>query len=150
MSESLYRDLLLDHMRHPRFSGKVEPADLRASAYNPLCGDELELTLALDGDCIREARTQVRGCSVCVASASMMGELIQGVSLSQAETYGTLFREAMSSGELPSETIEPLRPLLEIRKHKSRVKCALLVWNALEGCLREPQPSNDPTDTLNW
>jgi|TARA_B100000809_G_scaffold186903_2_gene185122 nitrogen fixation NifU-like protein len=139
VSESLYRDLLLDHMRHPRFAGKVEPADRTASAYNPLCGDELELTLALTGDCIREARAQVRGCSVCVASASMMGELIQGVSLSQATTYGTLFREAMSSGELSSDAIASLRPLLEIRKHKSRVKCALLAWNALEGCLKNSE-----------
>jgi len=141
VSESLYRDVLLDHMRHPRFSGKVEPADRAASAHNPLCGDELELTLALDGDRIREARTQVRGCSICVASASMMGELLQGASLSQAACYGTLFQEAMASGELPSEDLARLRPLLEVRKHKSRVKCASLAWNALEACLQAPQSS---------
>ena len=139
MSKSLYRDVLLDHLRHPRFSGKIEPADRSASAYNPLCGDELELTLALEGNCIREARTQVRGCAVCVASASLMGELLQGVSLSQAETYGALFREAMTSGELSSKDIFSLRPLLEVRKHKSRVKCALLAWNALEECLQNFQ-----------
>ena len=101
MSGTLYRDVLMDHMKHPRFSGKVEPADLRAAVNNPLCGDELELTIALDGPLIREARTLARGCSVCVASASLMGEAIQGRSLEESSRLSQMFREAMASGTLP-------------------------------------------------
>ena len=88
MSESLYRDTLKDHMHHQRFAGRLEPADLKAVVHNPLCGDELELTIVLGGDPsegaqrpIQEARNQVRACSICVASASLMGESIQGLSL---------------------------------------------------------------------
>ena len=50
MSESLYRDTLKDHMHHQRFAGRLEPADLKAVVHNPLCGDELELTIVLGGD----------------------------------------------------------------------------------------------------
>ena len=135
MSGTLYRDVLMDHMKHPRFSGKVEPADLRAAVNNPLCGDELELTIALDGPLIREARILARGCSVCVASASLMGEAIQGCSLEESSRLSQMFREAMASGTLPDPPPEFLPPLMQIRQHKSRVKCAALAWNALDECL---------------
>ena len=104
MSESLYRDLLLDHMRHPRFAGKVEPADRTASAYNPLCGDELELTLALTGDCIREARAQVRGCSVCVASASMMGAVTSIADVPQMAVPVPMSNPSLSSTPIKRAT----------------------------------------------
>lgn len=150
MSDTLYRDLLKDHMHHPRFVGRLEPADLKAVVHNPLCGDELELTIVLGGDPtqgtqrpIQEARTQARACSICVASASLMGETIQGLPLEAANQLGEVFREAMSSGELPAEPPEFLPPLMAIRKHKSRIRCASLAWNALEECtqqLANPNP----------
>ena len=72
MSESLYRDILKDHMHHQRFAGRLEPADLKAVVHNPLCGDELELTIVLGGDpsegaqrLIQEARNQVRLFHLC-------------------------------------------------------------------------------------
>ena len=71
ITPSIYRDQLLEHARHPKNSGRLESPDLRASAYNPLCGDELELTLALSEGTIQDCKTQVRGCSICQASASM-------------------------------------------------------------------------------
>ena len=144
MSESLYRDTLKDHMHHQRFAGRLEPADLKAVVHNPLCGDELELTIVLGGDPsegarrpIQEARNQVRACSICVASASLMGENIQGLSLEEANNLGTTFREAMETGELPDSPPEFLSPLMAIRKHKSRIRCAALAWNALEECTQQ-------------
>ena len=82
-TSSIYRDLLLDHARHPKNSGSLEHPDLKASAFNPLCGDELELTLALSGETINDCRTQVRGCTICIASASMMSEFILERTLSE-------------------------------------------------------------------
>lgn len=136
MSDSLYRDVLMEHMKRPRFTGKVDPADLQASVNNPLCGDELELTLSLEGDQITEARTQARGCSVCVASASLMGEALQGCRLTDAAALSAAFHTAMDTGTLPDPAPDFLPPLMQIRQHKSRVKCASLAWNALDECLR--------------
>ena len=129
--------------------GRLEPADLKAVVHNPLCGDELELTIVLVGDpsegthrLIQEARNQVRACSICVASASLMGESVQGLSLKEANNLGIAFREAMETGELPESPPEFLPPLMAIRKHKSRIRCAALAWNALEECA---QQANNPT-----
>ena len=142
--KELYQEIILDHAKNPRNKGKCEGYNHDAKAHNPLCGDELELTIVLGGDPsegaqrpIQEARNQVRACSICVASASLMGESIQGLSLEEANNLGTTFREAMETGELPDSPPEFLPPLMAIRKHKSRIRCAALAWNALEECIQQ-------------
>ena len=49
-NEEIYRGVILDHARHPRNQGILEPADLEAKVNNPLCGDEMILTLRLVQD----------------------------------------------------------------------------------------------------
>ena len=134
-NNTIYRDLLLDHARRPRNSGCLEHPDLRASAYNPLCGDELELTLVLSGDTIQDCKTQVRGCTICIASASMMSEFILEKTMSEVISRSKEFSEILSrDNKHISETIETLRPLIDLKPHRSRIKCIRLAWDALEDC----------------
>ena len=135
---SIYRDQLLEHARHPKNSGRLESPDLRASAYNPLCGDELELTLALSEGTIQDCKTQVRGCSICQASASMMSEMILSKTLQEATKTGHIFSESLrkDTDEIP-ETLKPLLPLIALKTHRSRIKCMKLAWDALEDCARQ-------------
>ena len=137
---SIYRDLLLEHARHPNNSGRLESPDLRATAFNPLCGDELELTLAVSEDIIQDCKTKVRGCSICQASASMMSDLILTKTLQEAEKIRKLFTESLSKEtEGISESLDSLRPLIALKKHRSRIKCMKLAWDALEDCARQNQ-----------
>jgi len=137
---SIYRDLLLEHARHPNNCGRLESPDLRATAFNPLCGDELELTLALSEDIIQDCKTKVRGCSICQASASMMSDLILTKTLQEAEKIRKLFTESLSKEtEGISESLDSLRPLIALKKHRSRIKCMKLAWDALEDCARQNQ-----------
>jgi nitrogen fixation NifU-like protein len=62
--DDLYKEIILDHYRHPRNRGRVEKPDAATRGYNPLCGDELELSLRLDGDRIAEVMVVGRGCSI--------------------------------------------------------------------------------------
>ena len=82
--DTIYRDILLEHARYPKNYGRLENPGLSASVNNPLCGDELELTLALSGELIQDCRTIVRGCSICQASASIMSEMIIKKTLKEA------------------------------------------------------------------
>jgi len=137
---SIYRDLLLKHARHPNNCGRLESPDLRATAFNPLCGDELELTLALSEDIIQDCKTKVRGCSICQASASMMSDLILTKTLQEAEKISKVFTESLSKeNEVISESLDSLRPLIALKKHRSRIKCMKLAWDALEDCARQNQ-----------
>ena len=137
---SIYRDLLLEHARHPNNCGRLESPDLRATAFNPLCGDELELTLAVSEDIIQDCKTKVRGCSICQASASMMSDLILTKTLQEAEKISKVFTESLTKeNELISESLDALRPLIALKKHRSRIKCMKLAWDALEDCARQNQ-----------
>ena len=137
---SIYRDLLLEHARHPNNCGRLESPDLRATAFNPLCGDELELTLAVSEDIIQDCKTMVRGCSICQASASMMSDLILTKTLQEAEKISKVFTESLSKeNEVISESLDSLRPLIALKKHRSRIKCMKLAWDALEDCARQNQ-----------
>ena len=137
---SIYRDLLLEHARHPKNSGRLESPDLRATAFNPLCGDELELTLAVSEDIIQDCKTKVRGCSICQASASMMSDLILTKTLQEAEKISKVFTESLTKeNEVISESLDSLRPLIALKKHRSRIKCMKLAWDALEDCAQQNQ-----------
>ena len=48
--EDLYREVILDHYRSPRNKGHLDSPDFRAEGVNPLCGDEITIELAFDGD----------------------------------------------------------------------------------------------------
>ena len=128
----LYREALLEHVRNPRNTGRVENPALTARASNPLCGDELELTAALKSGTVEEIRFRVRGCAIVTAAASLMSEAVRGRELEQARELGRAFRKVMEGdgAALPAE-LSSLSPLLEVKKHRSRLTCALLPWQAL-------------------
>ena len=136
----LYKQVILEHARHPRNSGRLEPHTHRAGAVNPLCGDELEVTLLArknndaDGGAIGGIKALVRGCAISQAAASLMTEAVLGLPLQRAAGLGGAFREALENADAPAlpAELEALQPLIEVRKHRSRIRCALLAWEALE------------------
>ena len=133
--DTIYRDILLKHARYPKNSGRLENPELCATVNNPLCGDELEMTLNLSGEFIRECKTIVRGCSICQASASIMSEIIIKKTIKEAIKTGQLFDEnLLKDNEDVHEMVEPLRPFLALKTHRSRIKCMKLAWDALEEC----------------
>ena len=136
--DTIYHDILLEHARHPKNSGRLENPRLTALTYNPLCGDELEMTIKLSGELIQDCRTIVRGCAICQASASIMSEMIIKKLLKEAVKIGHLFDENLQkkNEDIP-EIIEPLRPFLALKTHRSRIKCMKLAWDALEDCANQ-------------
>ena len=133
--DTIYRDILLEHARKPKNSGRLDNPELSATVHNPLCGDELELTLAMSGELILDCRTIVRGCSICQASASIMSEMIIKKTLHEAVKMGRIFDDNLRKGnEDVPKMVEPLRPFLVLKSYHSRIKCMKLVWDALENC----------------
>ncbi len=135
---ALYQELILDHYRRPRNKGALEAADVAAERRNPLCGDEIVLQLAFDGDRVREARFTGRGCSISQASASMMTQAVKGKSREEAERlFGEFHR--MVTGELDEEREENslgrLKIFAGVREYPARVKCASLAWHTLHAAL---------------
>ena len=130
VDDDLYREIILDHFRHPRRKGTVAGADRVVEATNPLCGDEIDLSLRLDGDAVADIAFDGRGCSISQASASMLCEAVAGMETAAARSLAERFR-GMLQGAGETDDLGDLEALRGVRAYPVRVKCATLAWNAL-------------------
>ncbi len=129
----LYKEIILDHYESPHNRGRPPHADIEAEGSNPLCGDDVEVYVALDGERLKEVHFDGSGCAISLAAASMMTEVLQGKSREEVRQIGGQFK-AMMRGEdvaLPEE-MEDLESLKGVANFPLRVKCALLPWVTLE------------------
>jgi nitrogen fixation NifU-like protein len=131
--DDLYRDLILDHYRHPRNRGHLADATTKVEGYNPLCGDEIEVTLRMDDGEIADVAFVGRGCSISQASGSMMTDIVKGRSREDALRIAEEFRYLMThaDSEAPEE-LGDLEAFAGVAKFPVRVKCATLAWRVLE------------------
>jgi len=163
--EDLYREIILDHYRNPRNRGELEaPPALRAEGFNPLCGDEVVIYLAMDGAVITDLKISGQGCSISQSSASMMSTAVKGKTLAQARSTIKAFRAMMSlhgqslDGEgdaagagttgpdddersgvevaaAEGVALGDLEALQGVVKFPVRIKCATLSWHTLAQAL---------------
>ena len=138
LSDELYKELILDHFENPRNFGVLNPTTLHEKGVNPLCGDEFELFINLEGNLIKEARFQGKGCSISQASASMMTELIEGKTKEEALLLIEKFKGMILEDKEPDfdEDESDLEALNGVKKYPVRVKCAVLSWNTLDKALK--------------
>jgi nitrogen fixation NifU-like protein len=136
---ALYQEMILDHYRRPRNKGTLENPDASVDIRNPLCGDEIGLQVAFDGDSVRDLRFSGRGCSISLASASMMTQLVKGKRTEEIDAIRKRFRDLMlgDTSVADDPQIGSLRALSGVARFPARVKCALLAWNALESALAD-------------
>ena len=130
MLEELYQEIILDHYRRPRNRGTTVPADLRAKESNPLCGDEIEVTAKLVDGKIAELKFDGHGCSICLASSSIMTQRLVGKTLPEAMGDIEKFQQMMR-GDIPygGKELGDLKALEGVLKFPVRVKCATLAWH---------------------
>ncbi len=133
--QDLYREVLLDYFRDGARKGKLDPADFRSHGINPVCGDEIELTMAGTKGRIDKIRYDGHGCVISQASSAMMAESLEGTTVERARELVGAFKDMMLSKKpleaLPNE-LEALKALEGVRKFPMRVKCATLAWNTLQ------------------
>lgn len=138
----LYRELILDHARHPRHFGKLAHATHAADGINPLCGDKLRLYLDVDNtDRIREIAFEGSGCAISVASASLLADTVLGLGTGDAIRYFETVTAHLTGSSKPSQSapidLGKLRALEGVREFPARVKCATLAWHALRSALTQ-------------
>lgn len=119
---ALYQAQILEHYKHPKNKGVLDPATHAGSESNPLCGDAISLTLRVDGaDRVEEVRFEGEGCAISMASASILTEQVKGKSLDEVRA---LDREAVLKN-------------LGVPLSAVREQCALLSFHVLRRALGE-------------
>jgi nitrogen fixation NifU-like protein len=119
MADSIYRELIMDHSRNPRNKGTLDPADFTYEDVNPLCGDEIRIDVRVENDQIADIAFSGRGCAVSQASASILTEMVDGMSIEDVK--------ALTKDDLLEEIGIPVSP--------ARLKCALLSLKVLKAGL---------------
>ncbi|HEY57165.1 MAG TPA: SUF system NifU family Fe-S cluster assembly protein [Anaerolineae bacterium] len=115
--EDLYREVIIDRYKNPRFRGRLDPHDIVFEDDNPTCGDHIHIELQVDEQGrVRAARFDGHGCTISQASADLLMEHIQGKTLD----------------ELKALTKEDILALLGIQLGPVRLKCALLPLKVLK------------------
>ena len=146
--DELYREVVLDHHRHPRGRAPLERVDARAHGFNPVCGDEVVLSLALDGETIAGVQVQGRGCAICTASGSIMAETVPGRTVAEAQATSEVFRTVMHGGTPPEGVdLGDLEALEGVKKFAVRVKCAMLPWVTLADAVRAWRAGSAETES---
>jgi nitrogen fixation protein NifU and related proteins len=139
--DELYQDVILDHSRRPRNFGELPDATCHVHGNNPMCGDEVTVHVKFDeSDAVEAIQFTGHGCSICMASASLMTLKIRRKSREEAAALLQRFLEMLTSEEdAPgsSKGLGDLGLLKGVRKFPLRVKCATLAWHALKEALEK-------------
>jgi nitrogen fixation protein NifU and related proteins len=144
--EDLYREIILDHYRSPRNHGELPtPPAHRTEGFNPLCGDEIVLTVVVDEGTISDVKVAGHGCSISQSSASLMTGAVKGKSVEDARAAMRSFKRMMTVTDDTDEAEQPvdvrslgeLAALQGVVKFPVRIKCATLAWNTLDQALVE-------------
>jgi nitrogen fixation NifU-like protein len=140
----LYQELILDHNRQPRNRGAVDEPDRSAEGFNPLCGDQVTITLRLTDGVIDEVRFDGKGCAISTASASLMSEAVNGKTIDEARALFGRFHHLLTDEPAPggdathpgdAPPLGKLEAFSGVRRFPVRVKCATLAWHTLVAAL---------------
>lgn len=136
---SLYQEVILDHYKRPHHKGLVA-GDVQVHHINPSCGDEITLSLKMDGDKVSNITWDGMGCSISQASVSIMSDLLIDKNVTEAGSILDSFVEMMQSkgqSEGDEEVLEDGVALAGVSKYPARIKCALLGWMAYKDAVNQ-------------
>ena len=127
MTDSTYREQILDHNKNPRNKGTLENPQFSYQDVNPLCGDEIRMDVQTDGERVTDIRFSGRGCAISQAAASILTEMVDGQTLDDVK--------AISREDLLDELGVPISP--------ARMKCAMLGLKVLKAGIYGVPPADD-------
>ena len=132
MDDQFYREVILDHYKNPRSYGTLENPDAKAEGQNPLCGDEVTVSVkfAADGETIEQIGFEGQGCAISQAATSMLTEIVVGRTATEVA--------ALPKEELLEEIGIPLTPI--------RLKCAILGLGVLKVALHRAKGTPLPDE----
>ena len=144
----LYQQVILDHCKHPRNFREMPSATCSAQGHNPLCGDQLKLFVALEGEVIKDVSFLGSGCCISKASASLLTEAMKGKSKAEVQQVFERVHEMVMSGEVKGD-VGKLAVFAGVHKFPARVKCAILAWHALMAALKgDAKPVTTETEDM--
>jgi nitrogen fixation NifU-like protein len=132
--DTLYRQVIMDHYKNPRNRGEFEGDTVTVNMNNPTCGDRIQIQMKVEDDKVTDAKFVGEGCSISLASASMMTQAIKGLKLEEAVEMSKIFSDMMLGKDYDDDRFDlgDIEALQGVAKFPARIKCATLAWKAME------------------
>src|SRR5437764_9257872 len=134
----LYQQVILDHCKHPRNFHEMPNASCSAQGRNPLCGDQLTLFVAIDGDVVKDVSFVGSGCCISKASASLLTESVKGKTKSDVQKMFDLVHKLVMTGQANGD-VGKLAVFAGVHKFPARVKCDILAWHGVMAAMQGDQ-----------
>ncbi len=143
--DQLYRQVIMDHYKNPRNKGVIDDNSLTINMNNPTCGDRIQLTLKVEDGKIESAKFDGEGCSISLASASMMTQAVKGLPVEDAVKLAKIFYDMMLGNDYDDESYDlgDIEALSGVSKFPARIKCATLAWKAMEQGVGKPEEEEE-------
>ncbi|MEE1619973.1 Fe-S cluster assembly sulfur transfer protein SufU [Zafaria sp. Z1313] len=146
--EQLYQQIILDHAKRRVGDGLLEPEAGHpwgeSHQHNPVCGDQIRLRVEFAGDAVERVSWEGSGCSISMASASVLAEAAPGLPAGELAELIEEFRLVMRSRgtrEADEEVLGDAAAFAGVSRFPARVKCAMLAWVAAEQSLPAASPA---------
>jgi nitrogen fixation NifU-like protein len=123
---TLYREQVLAHARAPGHSTPLDHADARATGANALCGDHLEVQLALTDERISGYAFHAEACVLVRAAASMLGDRLLGLDRAGVHAMALRFERLLQGEAGDTDALGDLAVFVDLAAHPARRKCARL------------------------
>ncbi|MDQ0430338.1 nitrogen fixation NifU-like protein [Planomicrobium stackebrandtii] len=140
--DQLYRRVIMDHYKTPRNKGTIEDNSVNIEMNNPTCGDRIHLTLQVEDGIVKDAKFDGEGCSISMASASMMTQAVKGQEIDTALKLSGIFSDMMLGKDYDdSIDLGDIEALQGVSQFPARIKCATLAWKAMEKGVQNEEKS---------
>jgi nitrogen fixation NifU-like protein len=132
MKSTQYSEKTLEHFRNPHNVGTLEGPNVAVGRVgNPVCGDMMDIYIAVENDRIKDIKFQTFGCGSAVATSSMITDLVQGMTLDEALK--------VSRGDV-ADALDGLPPI--------KMHCSNLAADALHEAIKNWRAGVKPEDAL--
>lgn len=136
--QNLYRQVLLDHSKHPHHFGELTEQTDSVQLLNPTCGDVIKVSILIENEVIKDIAFEGTGCTISKASSSIMTDLVKGKTIAEAMELSQAFSKMITTDELPDPALlGDAATLVGIKEFPARIKCATLSWKALDKLIAE-------------
>ena len=140
--KQLYEQMILDHNKHPRNFKELEDFSHYSHGHNPLCGDDYKVMIKVEDNKIADISFIGKGCAISKASGSLMTDRLLGLPLNDVKVIKDEFLKLLTEDEKSEFDLGKLKVFEGVKQYPIRVKCAALVWRALEDALENTSNEN--------
>ena len=135
---ALYQQVILEHYRRPRNVGPLADGAEHATGDNPICGDRITVYVRVSGGFVTDATFEGTGCAICIASASLMTEIVRGKTIDEIDGLVERVHDLVSAAPgAPVGDVGTAAALAGVRQFPVRARCALLPWQTLRAAAHQ-------------